>query len=426
MRKIFALGMSLSARRCFLSQPAKIPSLGKQHTGMIRTPPRELLGAIMFLMQRFWAPEELLLSESIEHIRSRAGRGGVAFARPLQDHLYMGQIGHQGDQCDCKQPQSLKRGQLIHRDDRQRDIVQVFQGCIGSENTVMKNAQKRDDEAREMNILCYEMEATSVMDCVPCLPIRGIADYADAHKNNQWHLYAALSAATCARELLLSLKPDFVTRFPLNVSGDIVDRYMEGAVSNPNVFSGSEIEKLRQTRDSLMERCRFLHEVSVKELENMPNSSSTKKDKARELKKFQEILGKHLEHLNQVLENHDDLLSSSDPEVRAEYRRPRAQLREDKEAIDALARTAEGFLEEAANMLTTLAVYLDDRGVGIAGIVVMYVGRMLTRWRSSPMSPTVVFQWVCRKTWTVSSSQEEEFFIEMGHIEMGRQGPIKL
>jgi hypothetical protein len=107
------------------------------------------------------------------------------------------------------------------------------------------------------------------MDCVLCLLTRGTADYADAHKNNQWHLYTALSAAACARELLLSLKSDFVTLFPRNDSGDVVDRYMEGTVSNPNVFSGSEIEKLRQTRDSLKERYKSLHKSSLKELKDV-------------------------------------------------------------------------------------------------------------------------------------------------------------
>jgi hypothetical protein len=40
---------------------------------------------------------------------------------------------------------------------------------------------------------------------VPCLPIRGICDYADSHKNKKWQGYAAAIAAVFARSLLLTV-----------------------------------------------------------------------------------------------------------------------------------------------------------------------------------------------------------------------------
>ncbi|KAL0939597.1 uncharacterized protein CTRU02_206207 [Colletotrichum truncatum] len=46
------------------------------------------------------------------------------------------------------------------------------------------------------------MEAAGLMDIIPCLPIRGICDYADAHKNKSWQKYAAATAAAYAREFL--------------------------------------------------------------------------------------------------------------------------------------------------------------------------------------------------------------------------------
>lgn len=250
----------------------KDTQFGRQRTGMMRVPPRELLGGFTFVMQWFWATGRLVLSESIESIHSRTGRGGAAFTRPPQGRLYKDSFGHNGDQCDCKQPRSFDRKQPNQCGDREGDSVQLFQGCISSVDTVIKNTQDRNDFARVMNIMCFETEAISVMDCVSCLPTRETADYADAHKNNQWHLYTALSAAACARELLLSLKSDFVTLFPLNISRDVVDRHMKGTVSNPNVFSGSEIEKLRQTRDSLKERYKSLHKSSLKELKDVPKA----------------------------------------------------------------------------------------------------------------------------------------------------------
>lgn len=41
------------------------------------------------------------------------------------------------------------------------------------------------------------------MDSYPCLVIRGICDYADSHKNKAWQPYAAATAASCVKELLL-------------------------------------------------------------------------------------------------------------------------------------------------------------------------------------------------------------------------------
>ena len=46
------------------------------------------------------------------------------------------------------------------------------------------------------------MEAAGMMDNVRCLPIRGICDYSDSHKDKVWQDYAAATAAAYARELL--------------------------------------------------------------------------------------------------------------------------------------------------------------------------------------------------------------------------------
>lgn len=40
------------------------------------------------------------------------------------------------------------------------------------------------------------------MHTLPCLVIKGIADYADSHRNDRWQSYAALTAAAYAKDLL--------------------------------------------------------------------------------------------------------------------------------------------------------------------------------------------------------------------------------
>jgi hypothetical protein len=71
----------------------------------------------------------------------------------------------------------------------------------------MKYGKERDDIARRHSALCFEMEAAGMMDNLRCLPIRGICDYSDSHKNKKWQDYAAATAAAYARELLEVLPP---------------------------------------------------------------------------------------------------------------------------------------------------------------------------------------------------------------------------
>ncbi|KAK0622158.1 hypothetical protein DIS24_g11345 [Lasiodiplodia hormozganensis] len=80
-------------------------------------------------------------------------------------------------------------------------------GIIASGNKVIKNEKMRAKivELAGPDTMCIEMEAAGLMDSFPCLVIRGICDWADSHKNDQWHNYAATTASAAAKELLLVL-----------------------------------------------------------------------------------------------------------------------------------------------------------------------------------------------------------------------------
>ena len=90
---------------------------------------------------------------------------------------------------------------------RRSDEPRIHYGVIASGNRVMKDGRARDDIARRLSALCFEMEAAGMMDNLQCLPIRGICDYSDSHKSKEWQDYAAATAATYARELLEGLSP---------------------------------------------------------------------------------------------------------------------------------------------------------------------------------------------------------------------------
>jgi len=78
----------------------------------------------------------------------------------------------------------------------------IHYGIIATGSAVVKHAPTRDEIRQKYRAICLEMEAAGLMNNFPCVVIRGISDYADSHKNDQWQPYAAATAAACARELL--------------------------------------------------------------------------------------------------------------------------------------------------------------------------------------------------------------------------------
>ena len=60
---------------------------------------------------------------------------------------------------------------------------------------VMRHGATRDRLRKELDVLCFEMEAAGVMNRVDCVVIRGICDYADSHENKLWQEDAAATAA---------------------------------------------------------------------------------------------------------------------------------------------------------------------------------------------------------------------------------------
>jgi nucleoside phosphorylase len=87
------------------------------------------------------------------------------------------------------------------------DNPAIYHGLVASANQLMKDAQIRDQLAREYGVLCFEMEAAGLINHFPCLIIRGICDYSDSHKNKLWQGYAAMAAAAYATDLLRRISP---------------------------------------------------------------------------------------------------------------------------------------------------------------------------------------------------------------------------
>lgn len=93
------------------------------------------------------------------------------------------------------------------RERRSDNSPAIHYGIIASANQVVKDARVRDDLRDQFGALCVEMEAAGLMNHFPCLVIRGVCDYADSHKNDAWHPYAAMTAAAYAKEFLYYVSP---------------------------------------------------------------------------------------------------------------------------------------------------------------------------------------------------------------------------
>jgi nucleoside phosphorylase len=92
----------------------------------------------------------------------------------------------------------------------------VHYGHIASSTQVIKHAPTRDKINTRLGgkVLCFETEAAEVVFDFPCLVIRGISDYADAHGNSAWQKHAAFAAATFAKELLLYIPAQEIEQMP--------------------------------------------------------------------------------------------------------------------------------------------------------------------------------------------------------------------
>lgn len=72
----------------------------------------------------------------------------------------------------------------------------------------LSKTQKLRDALRDKyGIICIEMEAAGILNTLPVAVIRGVSDYADSHKNDNWHEYAAATADSYARCLLGHIGP---------------------------------------------------------------------------------------------------------------------------------------------------------------------------------------------------------------------------
>ncbi|KAF5518090.1 hypothetical protein CGCA056_v011312 [Colletotrichum aenigma] len=165
-------------------------------TGSLNAPPQILLNALSKLHANYFRGKT-----NVNAYLSKISRQPkFESPGPEKDTLFKATSTH------TPGPSCAKCGPMVTREKRRTTAPALFFGNIASGNQVMKDGQTRDNHSRDLGgILCFEMEAAGLMNNFPCLVIRGICDYADAHKNKQWQPYAAATAAALAKELLCTI-----------------------------------------------------------------------------------------------------------------------------------------------------------------------------------------------------------------------------
>ncbi|KAH7131158.1 Pfs, NACHT and ankyrin domain protein [Dactylonectria macrodidyma] len=161
--------------------------------------PRILQNQVGTLVSTLRSTHEREPSRVPSILREKFG-GLPGYGRPsVPDHLFRALYDHVSSTPSCN---GCDESELVPRRPRGSEDPQIHYGAIASGNQVMRSGTARDDIARQLDVICFEMEAAGLMDILPCLPIRGICDYSDSHKNKEWQRYAAATAAAYARELL--------------------------------------------------------------------------------------------------------------------------------------------------------------------------------------------------------------------------------
>lgn len=171
-------------------------------TGSLNSPPRLLLAAADE-MRTHMETKEPSYPSYIEEVvqKSTCTRRNFSRPEPHNDRLFHTEYEHPPTAATCD---NCLAEWEVSRPEREENEPQPHYGIVASGNTVLKHGKTRE-QLKNTGALCCEMEAAGLMQDFPCIIIRGICDYADSHKNKRWQGYAALAAASYAKELLAHL-----------------------------------------------------------------------------------------------------------------------------------------------------------------------------------------------------------------------------
>ena len=214
-------------------------------TGTLNKPPQTLLTHVAHLESREMIRKEGAILTIVRDVLDRNPDMKDRFSPPNQrsDYLFRSSYRHVDPESNCEK---CDKDKLVCRLPRTPNTPHIHYGLIASGDQVMKDSEARDRLAHQHGILCFEMEAAGLMDGLPTLVIRGICDYCDSHKQQEWQGYAALTAAAYAKWLLSAMPVSLMTQ-GLTKNNCRMGHYMVPLGRNPRfVGRQNEITRLEE------------------------------------------------------------------------------------------------------------------------------------------------------------------------------------
>ncbi|KAK6502064.1 hypothetical protein TWF481_009877 [Arthrobotrys musiformis] len=175
----------------------------------IRKPPAEIINII-----RGWKINRLLkrtklevyLQEAVDKARTFRKREYNEFKFPGRDKDELYSVGGEG-QGSSDGVSTKTSSSIIMRLERDDSDPVVHYGLIASASSGMGNARRRDELRDKYGVMCFEMEAAGLMNDFPCFIVRGISNYSDGHKSDNWQPWASMTASAAAKDLLSVIQP---------------------------------------------------------------------------------------------------------------------------------------------------------------------------------------------------------------------------
>lgn len=135
----------------------------------------------------------------------------------------------------------------------------VFIGSIASSNTLLKSPKRRDLLRDSFGVKAVEMEASGTADAAwmsqaQHFVVRGICDYCDSRKGDDWQNYAAAVAAGYVAALLMSIDPiEWISGPPtkLNIVQPDAARSRAGS-SDASGIDNDVLRRIDETHNRLM------------------------------------------------------------------------------------------------------------------------------------------------------------------------------
>ncbi|KAJ9266774.1 hypothetical protein DTO212C5_6201 [Paecilomyces variotii] len=235
----------------------KVQNQKFQNTMLLDQPPGLLRAAVTDLAARY-EREGHQLEAMVSGVIHNWPRLRKKFRRPDSntDRLYRNHIVHPADdERGCVLACGNNPSTLVIRPKRteEDDNPTIHYGIIASANQVMKDASIRDKLSAENDVLCFEMEAAGLMNQSSCLVIRGICDYSDTHKNDEWQGYASMAAAAYAKSLLGQIPPTQL-QAERKISDDVISSLQQLNLNIRNLTQNMDLSRLTQEQNDQLTR----------------------------------------------------------------------------------------------------------------------------------------------------------------------------